>query len=695
MVKRILLIITAVLLSFLAAEAQDYSCYEALREKGLQYLRAGDRAKAKQVFMGIEEHCGKENVPPNNDLKKLIQSCAVTITLSTNQMYFQSNDMESKCVTVTTSAKSFTVGNVPDWCHIAVEGNRVCVTCDANDQNERRSGYFSIYAGGRSMNVGVSQEAGELTFFMDTERLDFSSGNETQTVFVSTNTSNWTVEEPTPYWVDVRFDFDDPTLLHFTSAVNNESKPREGVVNIVVSDQLFPLKVVQAGADTLMRVSCEELVFPKEGTEDAFLVTSNAEGWQVLPSDDWMLISVVNDSVKVNALENTTVFSRHGSVKVGLGTHFREIPVHQWPQVSEFIEPVSEFQDLEKADKTKISVSSVPSDLKVLVIGDASDTLVRHTPFTLPADYKHHTLQMGFEHREVLFNGETQTYAFEPGLRFATLTWSNNPAFGMMSGYVGAHSFGTYAHFQVNTPFVSDFVSGGRGLAGYNMTFGPVFCHRDFPYVGAYAGLGLGAYVWEPHLGIDYEAGVMGFYKHMVLTLGFHTSRLNSTVKSTNFMVGFGGYLKRYYDDELGYCSSDSRRWLSVNYVFRPSENGKGLMVGDLGHGRVRYYLKALYLSSLQDTDTVRCVEGGLGIIFTPGGIIDMCAGVSAKGKITRGDDRFQGMGVEVGTILNIWRFPITVMLHEVDLFGDRHLCVDFGVGFHLGEFGKYKCSYK
>ena len=52
-------------------------------------------------------------------------------------------------------------------------------------------------------------------------------------------------------------------------------------------------------------------------------------------------------------------------------------------------------------------------------------------------------------------------------------------------------------------------------------------------------------------------------------------------------------------------------------------------------------------------------------------------------------------MGVELGAILNVWRFPITVMLHESDLLGDRHLYVDFGIGFHLGEFKKSKCSYQ
>ena len=92
----------------------------------------------------------------------------------------------------------------------------------------------------------------------------------------------------------------------------------------------------------------------------------------------------------------------------------------------------------------------------------------------------------------------------------------------------------------------------------------------------------------------------------------------------------------------------------------------------------------------------IRNIEGGAGVVFTPvNGLIDMCLGVSGTFNIKGLDKPFQGIGVELGTILNLWRFPITVFMHEADLFGERHLCVDFGIGFHLGEFEKSKNSYQ
>jgi hypothetical protein len=385
--------------------------------------------------------------------------------------------------------------------------------------------------------------------------------------------------------------------------------------------------------------------------------------------------------------------------------------VHQKAFTSPLPELTSEIKVDAASSKGSVAVNSLPSDLKVTVIDDAGESSVKYTPFDIPVDYGHYSLQMGFDRREVFANEKQQDVVFKPGLRFAALTWSPKNAFGMMSGFVSASAWGAYTHVQANTPLVSNYYSENRELAGYNITFGPVFRPNKFPYLGVYAGVGIGGYVREPHVGLDYEAGLMGFYKNVMISAGFHTSRMfKPSIKSTAFMLGVGGYLKRYYDPELGYCASDSRRWVSVNYVFRPTEKGNGFMVGDMGNRKVRAYIKALYLlpepsmvlpmeqpvERVADSLKIRNLEGSVGVLFTPvNGLIDLCIGASAAMNITGSEKRFQGVGVEVGTILNIWRFPITVFLHESDILGERHLCVDFGIGFHLGDFGKSKCSYQ
>ena len=114
--------------------------------------------------------------------------------------------------------------------------------------------------------------------------------------------------------------------------------------------------------------------------------------------------------------------------------------------------------------------------------------------------------------------------------------------------------------------------------------------------------------------------------------------------------------------------------------------------------------MKALYLTpermdSIANTlDKVKSLEGSVGVVFTPvNGLFDMCLGVSGTFNVSGLDKTFRVVGIELGTILNLWRFPFSVFLLEVRLFepGKRYLCVDFGIGFHLGEFEKSKNSYQ
>lgn len=528
----------------------------------------------------------------------------------------------------------------------------------------------------------------------------FSRQGETVEVSIITKDKSWHVVS-VPDWIE--YDSNGGTLF-LTSKKNNLARARETTVAVEAFDEEFQIVVCQAASDIVLSVDKKEMVFPCKESGGYFVVNTNMDQLQVQPSEDWIYASIVNDTVRVQIESNDSFFSRHGKIKVGMDDYFCDVYVHQqaFSSIPPFLKP--ELVD-DESNEDSFTVNSVPSDLKVTVIDEGGESKVRYTPFEMPKDYGHYSLQMGFETREVFADEQQKDVVFKPGLRFATITWSPKTALGMMSGFVGAKSWGAYTHFQASTPFVTDFVNESRELAGYNITFGPVFRPNRFPYVGAYGGVGIGGYAKEPHVGLEYEAGAMGFYKNFMLSMGFHTSRLNASSKHTSFTIGVGGYLKRYYDADLGYCASDSRRWTSLNYVFRPAENGKGLMVGDVGKDMVRTYFKAMYLSMdpssdsammVRNDETVKNVEAGLGIVFTPvNGIIDMCLGASGAVNIAGLEKRFQGIGVEVGAILNVWRFPITVFLHESDVFGERHLCVDFGIGIHLGEFGKSKCSYQ
>ena len=705
MKKGFLLTLIAFFLCQLTVVAQNYDRYNYFHDEAVKLKNEGKLNEAKEKFKKIRVVC-KGGIPENNDLDKMIRECT-TMSFSETELQFDAKGNQTKQVNVKVNADSFKASSNEKWCKVNKKGNAVAVSCERNDSPVTRTASVSVSADGKTMSFGVSQHGGNLEFEASPDKVHFSKQSEMVGISITTNADSWDVDY-SPFWIDYQVS---DSMLYLKSMQNNLASVREDTLYLIVIDERFPIAVSQAASDTTISADREELVFPSDASEERMAVQSNLNQWRVLSSDEWILVFAEMDTVKVRVKQNESLFSRHGWVKLESGKKSCQVPVHQFAYASAFPKLTSEIKVDAASSKGSVAVNSLPSDLKVTVIDDAGESSVKYTPFDIPVDYGHYSLQMGFDRREVFANEQQQDVVFKPGLRFAALTWSPKNAFGMMSGFVSANSWGAYTHVQANTPLVTNYYGENPELAGYNITFGPVFRHNKFPYLGAYAGVGIGGYVREPHVGLDYEAGLMGFYKNVMITAGFHTSRMfKPSIKNTGFVLGVGGYLKRYYDPELGYCASDSRRWFSLNYVFRPTEKGKGFMVGDLGNRKVRGYIKALYLlpepsmdlpieqmeERAADSVKIRNIEGSVGIVFTPvNGLIDLCVGVSAAANITGLERRFQGLGVEVGTILNIWRFPITVFLHESDILGERHLCVDFGFGFHLGEFGKSKCSYQ
>ncbi len=692
--KRVLSLLATMFALFLSVEAQDYSRYDYFHDEAVRLMSQGKLVEAKAKLENIKKTC-KGAIPPDNDLDALILKCIV-ISPSVRYLQFEPQDNEEQCVAVTNNMAQFKASSNSDWCQVSKKKtkNYIYVTCEDNLLPRDRTATITLSSEGKVVTISVVQLGGDVKLVVHPDTVSFLKEGLAGKVFVHTNAESWEVDS-LPNWIEAQRETD---TLVLKALANEKAMSREAALYIVAGERKEPVVVVQAGSDTLISASRDEMVFPNEENTQSFAVKSNLAEWQVQSSDEWIEAWADHDTVRVMAHQNLSVFSRHGQVVVSAGNRSVEVLVHQCPYVSERPVPKSELDDTGNAGNDEIHVTSFPNGIKVTVYNDdRSVSSVNFTPFTLPIDYMHYTLQAGFEKKEAFLNDKQQDVVFEPGLRFATFTWSPKAAIGMMSGFVGSRSWGAYSHFQANMPFVKDFSPGERWLAGYNMTFGSVFQPKRFPYVGAYAGVGLGGYVGEPHIGLDYEAGLMGFYKNIIVSLGFHTSRMSSTVKSTGFMLGVGGYLKRYYDPKLGYCASDSRRWISLNYVFRPAENGKGLMIGDIGSEKARLYLKGMYLQpETADSLSVKNLEAGLGILFTPvNGLIDLCIGASGAFNLSGMEKRFQGVGVEVGTVVNVWRIPLTVFVHEADLFGERHLCIDFGVGFHIGKFGKANSTYQ
>lgn len=662
------------------------NCYETTRKLGIDLYNKGDLSAAAKKFEAAK-FCPDK--PANNDLDAWLGKCIVVVRLTPHELVFEAKDAEEQTVEISTNAKSFKLGTVPQWLKVTQQGKILEVSCEDNLDVSPRVAKIPVQSGGKVSYLEVTQNSADLEMEFDPESVVFSSQEEFKSVLVTTNAPEWVVDT-LPSWLisDKRED----TLLLFC-AKNASPNYRNGEVVINASGQQFGLVVSQVPGDTVVDASRKSLVVPCEYSTDQFRVISNMPGWSVESAQQWITVVPEKETVTVMVQENQSLFSRHGSIRVNSGRRYCEIEVHQAPHVSSFTMPESELKKFMVISKDTVMVRTVPSELVVYV----DDSIRQITPFPCQVDFEHHSLLVGFERKEYLFNEQQQDILIEPGLRFAHLTFTSPKNIGLRTGFVSANQFGAYFHFQTSRPVFKEQLLDTISPNGFHFLVGPVYC--PIQYLGIYAGVGCGIYegvptgkpVGVPTFGLDYEAGLMGFFKNVSVSMGFRTSRWAPGQKSTTFVFGLGGYLKRYYDPHLGYCSSDSRRWWSLNYMTRPAQNGKGVMFSDLGKGRSRAYIKALYL---RPDDAIKGMDASVGLVFTPvNGIIDMTVGVGAAVNFVGTEEKFQGVGLEMGTILNIWRIPITVMLHEWDLTGNRQLFVDFGFGFHLGEFSR--SSYK
>lgn len=682
-IMRLLLLAVFALSLPILSRAQE-NCYESQRSKGIQLYNQGEYAKASKFFEAAK-YC--TDLPSNNDLDAWLEKCVIVVKLSSKRLTFDATGGEDQVVEVSTNAKSFRVSNECSWCTVTQQAKSFTVICDDNTEVAPRETRLTITSGGKTVYLEVFQEAAGLEFKFDPNSVVFGSSASLQRVYVVSNVPDWTVAS-VPSWLIAERKEDS---LSLACTKNSSPFARNAEVMISAHGQEFPLPVRQHPGDTVVETHTSEMVFANDGGMDRVRVFCNMDQWDVESSDNWIDVRKEQDSVKVMATDNPSVFSRHGSFKVFCGSRFTEVAVHQAPHVSSFTMPESELKNMMISDKETIMVTSIPPGLRVHI----DDSLTRATPFSLHVDFEHHSLLLGFERREYLFNEKQQDIEFKPGLRFANITYTSPKIIGLRTGFVSANKFGGYTHFQASLPIVKEFVLDSISPRGYHLFMGPIY--QPIQYAAVYAGVGIGVYEGAksgkldlPMVGFDYEAGVMGFYKHMMLSAGFRSSRWSGH-KSTTFVVGVGGYLKRYYDKKYGYCAGDSRRWWSVNYVARPADHGRGVMFGDLGSERFRAYLKGLYLTP---NDSIKNGDFTIGFIVTPlDGLIDLCVGTGMEVNFKGSTTKTPKWGVEAGVILNLWRIPLTVMLHETDLLNDHRLVVDLGIGFHLGDFKR--SSYK
>ena len=293
---------------FLALDAQDFSRYNYFHEEAVKLMNQGKLVEAKAKLENIKKTC-KGAIPDDNDLDALILRCIV-LTPSARYLQFDAHDTEEQCVAVTNMGQFKVVSN-SDWCLVRKEKSFIYVGCKENTLPKARTAVVSLSLEGKVATITVEQQGGDVRLAVQPDSVGFPNGTNVEKVYVSTNADAWAVDS-VPYWIEVHTQADTLTLK---SSANKNAVSRETSVYVSAGNRSIPVKVYQAGSDTLVLASCNEIVFPNEEDTKSFAVTCNLAGWEVESPDEWIEAWADGDSVRVMAYQNLSLFQELDSLR--------------------------------------------------------------------------------------------------------------------------------------------------------------------------------------------------------------------------------------------------------------------------------------------------------------------------------------------------------------------------------------------
>lgn len=614
----------------------------------------------------------------------------LTLYLSRDSLYFAPG-LSSDSIFVTTNNIEWSFMNVPQWLSLYKHSNVLFVTCMENTKHEEREADITVFTGDLSKNLHIVQEEGKTVLKSEYNSIVFDADQGKVTRKIQTNVSNWEIFTDCD-WISAS---KQGNILTVVCEENTMPVSRHGKLTIKAYDQEMNFTVAQQSKVTDVHIPVEEVVIGQEGGSMAIPMGRIEGEWTCNSDNFWMKVSRAGDVVVLDCEKNDTI-DRRGSFIVNTETKVLKMNVLQKGTVEE---------------EHYMVIDSKPSWNKVYVDGN----YVGITPVKMLSDDSLHYVKLGQETKGIVFNDKSGTVYFNHGMSYLQLTLSSR-TMGMRSGFIGCKHWGGYNHFQMNIPNWDLKPASDKGPL-YIMTFGPSY--EIMPWMSAYAGFGFGFsneikaepqggekpyYNHSPKnlkYGIEMEAGLLFYYKNIFASGGFQITPKGLGDKKFDFSVGVGAYFNRYYDTKYNvYCANLSRRWWSISYLYNPGRNGHGLMFSDLGKDPFRWYVKGMaefnnvMVPTADDPEVLeekKEMAPGLsiGLVFDlmPGSIdIMLGAGYQASVKDSK-QFSSKGMQAEAGFVMNIWRFPLTVMMRCCELEKEtRYLTVDFGVGFSFGE---------
>lgn len=245
-------------------------------------------------------------------------------------LQFLAKGNEDAVLTINASASSYEV-DAEDWVITRKNGNKLSVNVEDNKSAER-SCDMTISAGtAEPVVIKITQAAGEADAISvaPTSLLFRASGNEPQTLAVTTNVEDWTYvatfgEKEQEGWFTVTPDDADPKSLTVKVTDYTETDgERAGSIDFSAGEATVSVPVRQSARDMVEVTPSEPLTFSWNDAEGVALeVTTTADSWDAAVDTDgegWITADKENATLTITVSTNDSESERSGKVTVSAG----------------------------------------------------------------------------------------------------------------------------------------------------------------------------------------------------------------------------------------------------------------------------------------------------------------------------------------------------------------------------------------
>ena len=245
-------------------------------------------------------------------------------------LQFLAKGNEDAVLTISTNASSYEV-DAEDWVITQKDGNKLSVNVKDNKSAER-SCDMTISAGtAEPVVIKITQAAGEADAISvaPPSLLFRASGNEPQTLTVTTNVEGWTYvasfgKNEEEDWFTVTPDDADPKSLTVTVTDYTETDgERTGSIDFSAGDAEVSVPVKQSARDMVEVTPSEPLTFSWNDAEGVALeVTTTAASWDAAVetgAESWINIQKEGTTLTISVEVNDSESERSGKVTVSAG----------------------------------------------------------------------------------------------------------------------------------------------------------------------------------------------------------------------------------------------------------------------------------------------------------------------------------------------------------------------------------------